>query len=192
MCASLGRDAVSATCTAGPMPPDILCFLGCDTGLRRNPLGLCQNRLSREHSVQSMWSYTESKSAPPGCPGTPPQAVCLSGFRKRGLANSVSRFFSENETEKNGRKRKKRKKTERKLGKKLKKFKKTEENGKKGKKSEATPFRRPLFCETPSLDDRQITHLICVCLKHFLYDFLRGVFWAFFLLFSYIKAQNTP
>ena len=30
-----------------------------------------------------------------------------SGFRKRGLANGVSPFFSENETEKNGRKRKK-------------------------------------------------------------------------------------
>ena len=25
------------------------------------------------------------------------------------------------------------------------------------------------------LDDRQITHLICVCLKHLLYDFLGGV-----------------
>ena len=26
------------------------------------------------------------------------------------------------------------------------------------------------------IDDRQITHLICVRLKHFLYDFFRGCF----------------
>ena len=35
------------------------------------------------------------------------------------------------------------------------------------------------------LDDRQITHLICVHPKYLLYDFW-GVFWANFLLFSYI------
>ena len=32
------------------------------------------------------------------------------------------------------------------------------------------------FSDTPmKLDDRQITHLICVRLKHLLYDFLGGV-----------------
>ena len=42
------------------------------------------------------------------------------------------------------------------------------------------------------LDDRQITHLICVHLKLLLCDFLGG-FWAFFFCFSCIKkAQNTP
>ena len=29
-----------------------------------------------------------------------------------------------------------------------------------------------------SLDDRQITHLICVRLKHFLYDFFTGGVWG--------------
>ena len=29
------------------------------------------------------------------------------------------------------------------------------------------------------LDDRQITHLICVCLRHFLHDFFRGRFGPF-------------
>ena len=42
-----------------------------------------------------------------------------------------------------------------------------------------------------SLDDRQITHLICVRLQHLLYDFL-GVLWASFLLFSYIKGPKHP
>ena len=76
-------------------------------------------------------------------------ATTPSGFRKRGLANGVSPFFSENETEKNGKKRnkteengKKRKENGKKTGKKRKK---TEENGRKRKKSEATPFRRPLL-----------------------------------------------
>ena len=79
----------------------------------------------------------------------------VSGFRKRGLANGVSPFFSENETEKwkktekNGRKRKKterngkkRKKTE-KNGRKRKRKnskngKKTEKNGRKRKKRKKT------------------------------------------------------
>ena len=52
-----------------------------------------------------------------------------SGFRKRGLANGVSPFFSENETEKNGRKRKKTEKNG-------KKRKETEKNGRKRKKTE--------------------------------------------------------
>ena len=30
------------------------------------------------------------------------------------------------------------------------------------------------------IDDRQIPHLICVCLKHLLYDFLE-VFWTFYI-----------
>ena len=33
--------------------------------------------------------------------------------------------------------------------------------------------------EAPKLDDRQITHLICVRLRHLLYDFLRGCFGPF-------------
>ena len=85
-------------------------------------------------------------------------AGALSGFRKRGLANGVSPFFSENEmekteengkkTERNGKKGKKRKKTERKQGKNRKK-KKKKENGRKQKKKKiesdtvpATPFAK--------------------------------------------------
>ena len=71
-----------------------------------------------------------------------PQGPDFSGFRKRGLANGIFPFFSENETEKNGRQRKK---TEE-------KGKKTRKNGKNGRKrkkkrkiSEVTPFRRPLL-----------------------------------------------
>ena len=41
------------------------------------------------------------------------------------------------------------------------------------------------------VDDHQITHLICVRLKHVLYDFWGGV-WASFQLFSYTKGQKTP
>ena len=44
---------------------------------------------------------------------------------------------------------------------------------------------------TQKLDDRQITHLISVHLKHLLYDFW-GVFWASFLLFSYHKRSKAP
>ena len=32
-----------------------------------------------------------------------------------------------------------------------------------------------------SLDDRQITHLICVRLRHLLYMTFLGVFWAFYI-----------
>ena len=42
------------------------------------------------------------------------------------------------------------------------------------------------------LDDRHITHLICVCVKHLLCDFLRGCFGPSSCCFSHIKAQNTP
>ena len=42
------------------------------------------------------------------------------------------------------------------------------------------------------VDDRQITHLICVCLRHLLYDSFMGVFWAFFKKRNNRKeAQNT-
>ena len=39
------------------------------------------------------------------------------------------------------------------------------------------------------LDDRQITHLVCVRLRYLLYDLL-GVFWASFRL--YINGPKTP
>ena len=46
--------------------------------------------------------------------------------------------------------------------------------------------------ESPKKNDRRITHLICVRLKHLLYDFW-GVLWASFLLFFNIqKALSTP
>ena len=41
------------------------------------------------------------------------------------------------------------------------------------------------------LDDRQITHLICVRLKHFLYDFLGGVWGLLPVVFLY-KRHKTP
>ena len=82
----------------------------------------------------------------------------FSVFRRRGLANGVSLFFSESETEENGKKGrkwgKKRKQSEpEKNSKKGKQWKrrKTEENENNGRKrkkkktSEATPFRRPLL-----------------------------------------------
>ena len=31
------------------------------------------------------------------------------------------------------------------------------------------------------IDDRQITHLICVRLRHLLYDFFGGVYWALYI-----------
>ena len=37
-----------------------------------------------------------------------------------------------------------------------------------------------LGCVLKTLDDRQITHLICVRLRHLLYDFFGGVFCAFY------------
>ena len=88
-------------------------------------------------------------------------ATGKSAFRKRGLANGVSPFFSENETEKNGKKRKKteengkkRKKTERKQGKNGRKRKKTEKNGKNRKRHRS---RRPLL-RNPEKDTD--THVI--------------------------------
>ena len=51
-------------------------------------------------------------------------------------------------------------------------------------------FRGEPDCPVP-LDDRQITHLICVRLKHLLYDFL-GVFWASFLLLFLYKSPYHP
>ena len=70
---------------------------------------------------------------------------------------------------------------------------------------------RKIFFEGPKLDDRQITHLICVRLKHLLFwepfaigpvqfSWPRGVaenwftkpgFWEHFVSFSNEKQQNT-
>ena len=41
------------------------------------------------------------------------------------------------------------------------------------------------------IDDRQITHLICVHLKHVLYDFLGGVL-GLLPVVSCMKGPNTP
>ena len=41
------------------------------------------------------------------------------------------------------------------------------------------------------IDDRQITHLICVRLRHLLYDFL-GVFWAFYVGKTTGRRPETP
>ena len=43
-----------------------------------------------------------------------------------------------------------------------------------------------------SVDERQITHLICVRLKHLLYDFFRGYFGPPSCCFSYIKNPKHP
>ena len=54
-------------------------------------------------------------------------------------------------------------------------------------RSEWAPERLTCF------DKGQITHLICARLKHDLYDFCRGCFWAFFYKKKNRKqAQNTP
>ena len=45
--------------------------------------------------------------------------------------------------------------------------------------------------EIVSLDDRQITHLICVRLNHLLYDFLRGVLGLLYKKNNRKEAQNT-
>ena len=42
------------------------------------------------------------------------------------------------------------------------------------------------------LDDRQITHLICVRLKHLLYDFLGGVLGLLPVVFLYRRPQTPP
>ena len=41
------------------------------------------------------------------------------------------------------------------------------------------------------IDDRQITHLICVRLKHLLYDFFRGLL-GLLPVVSYIKGPKQP
>ena len=43
-----------------------------------------------------------------------------------------------------------------------------------------------------TIDDRQITHLICVRLKHLLYDFLRGILGLLHKKNNRKEAQNTP
>ena len=45
--------------------------------------------------------------------------------------------------------------------------------------------------DVSGLDDRQITHLICVRLKHLLHDF-GGLFRVSFMLFLIKTGQNTP
>ena len=42
------------------------------------------------------------------------------------------------------------------------------------------------------LDDRQITHLICVRVSFFLYDFLGGVLGLLYKKNDRKEAQNTP
>ena len=42
------------------------------------------------------------------------------------------------------------------------------------------------------LDNRQITHLICVRLKHLLYDFFWGVLGLFPVVFLYKRPKATP
>ena len=42
------------------------------------------------------------------------------------------------------------------------------------------------------VDDRQITHLICVRLKHLLYDFLGGILGLLYKKSNRKEARNTP
>ena len=48
------------------------------------------------------------------------------------------------------------------------------------------------FPGVPDLDDRQITHLIGVRLKHLLSDVLGGCFGPPSCFFSYIEVPKTP
>ena len=77
------------------------------------------------------------------------KGLCLGVSQKGSREQCLPVFFSENETETNGRKRKNKRKQGKKKRKKTeengRKWKKTEENGRKRKISEATPFRRPLL-----------------------------------------------
>ena len=50
-------------------------------------------------------------------------------------------------------------------------------------------FKRGLL---KSLDDRQITHLICVRLRHFLCDFLWGCFGPFYIRKTTGRRPKTP
>ena len=59
------------------------------------------------------------------------------------------------------------------------------------KEKNAIVFFVPFWGGASNLDDRQITRLISVRLKHFLYDFW-GVFGASFLLFFFYKRPKTP
>ena len=43
-----------------------------------------------------------------------------------------------------------------------------------------------------SSDDRQITHLICVSLKHLLYDFVGGVLGLLPVVFLYKRPKTPP
>ena len=42
------------------------------------------------------------------------------------------------------------------------------------------------------IDDRRITHLICVRLRHLLYDFLGGALGPFLMFFLYKRAKAPP
>ena len=44
----------------------------------------------------------------------------------------------------------------------------------------------------PPLDDCQITHLICVRLKHLLYDFWGAVLGLLLVVFLYKRPKNSP
>ena len=51
---------------------------------------------------------------------------------------------------------------------------------------------RLFFFEPKHLDDRQIAHLVCVRIKHVLYDFFGDVLGLCPVVFPLEKAQNTP
>ena len=52
--------------------------------------------------------------------------------------------------------------------------------------------RQSIRAKIPILDDRQITHIIRICLKNLLHDFLGGVLGLLPIVFLIQKAQNTP
>ena len=56
----------------------------------------------------------------------------------------------------------------------------------------ATQPLKGMLQETEVLDDRQITHLIRVHLKHVLYDFLEGVLGLLYKKNNRKEAQSTP
>ena len=62
------------------------------------------------------------------------------------------------------------------------------------KNNERNDRRQTCFCvlKFVFLDDRQITHLICVRLKHLLFDFWGGVWASFLLLFFYRRPKTPP
>ena len=53
-------------------------------------------------------------------------------------------------------------------------------------------LRWPESRESANLDIRQITHLICVHLRHLLYDIFRGCFGAFYIWKTTGRRPKTP